>query len=718
MKTRTHARAPRAGGAEKMRGSNLRAAALDRPVLERMLGRAAPAAVGKMPAGNMSGMETATATGAAAGRMPNEAAATSVMGRMSFKGDAFTATTPVAERVVGKMPGELETAPAAGARPVAAGRMPGEGEPVMNAPSLLQQFSVFHKAGAEPLAEALVGLGPYTQRGSTANFTVYYDNSLGAQGQNLADAVLANCEWDLFKLRGWFGEVAAGPFTIYIDPGSFGAYHANCAATELHLAAFAGTDGALENMLNVAEADEVLMNNQGAGWNCGASAGEGLSRVLATQRYPASLDGFASAASWLNSARPDWVTQTDGTDRDYVSIGCATLFLNYLRYQLHFSLVRIVEAAGSTLQQTYQSLTGSSDAFGPFAALLERHFPTGTPVSLPGTDNVFPLLDPASWGGWESLSGVLESSPRVVAWAPNRLDIFVVGTDTALWHRWWDGSSWGGWESLGGIIVSAPEVVSWNTNRLDVFALGTDHALWHRWWDGSSWGGWESLGGVLTSPVSAVSWAPNRLDVFGVGTDSALWHRWWDGSSWGGWESLGGVLTSPPKAIAWGPNRIDVFALGLDNALWHRWWDGSAWGGWESLGGTLTSPPEVVSWDEDRIDIFAVGTDSALWHRWWDGSSWGGWESLGGVLESTPKAVSWSANRLDVFAVGTDSALWHRWWDGSSWGGWESLGGLLESPLNGPRLSPGALDAVAWAANRLDIFVVGTDSAMWHKWWG
>jgi hypothetical protein len=136
------------------------------------------------------------------------------------------------------------------------------------------------------------------------------------------------------------------------------------------------------------------------------------------------------------------------------------------------------------------------------------------------------------------------------------------------------------------------------------------------------------------------------------------------------------------------------------------------------LGGTLISPPEVVSWDEDRIDVFAVGTDSALWHRWWDGSSWGGWESLGGVLESTPKAVSWSAGRLDVFAVGTDSALWHRWWDGSSWGGWESLGGLLESPLNGPRLSPAALDAVAWAANRLDIFVVGTDSAMWHKWWG
>jgi len=83
-----------------------------------------------------------------------------------------------------------------------------------------------------------------------------------------------------------------------------------------------------------------------------------------------------------------------------------------------------------------------------------------------------------------------------------------------------------------------------------------------------------------------------------------------------------------------------------------------------------------------------------------------------------PKAVSWSVNRLDIFVVGTDSALWHKWWDGSSWGGWESLGGILESPLNGSRLTYGALDAAAWAANRLDIFVAGTDSALWHKWWG
>jgi len=573
--------------------------------------------------------------------------------------------------------------------------------------SLGEQPHVITLEGKE--ASAMPAAGLTTHRGSTAHFVVNYDNSLGPNGPTLADAVLATCEQDYAQLQGYFGNInlSSLPFVVNIVPGSGGASHANCAATTMSCDAFSGTDANLVRMLVVAEADEVFMADQAAGWNCGASAGEGLSRVLATQRYPAELDGFASASSWLNSPRPDWVTNTESTDRNFVSIGCATLFLNYLRYQLHISLARIVQAGGTTLQQTYQRLTNATDAFGPFAALLQRHFPAGTPVNLPN-DNPFPLLDPASWGGWESLGGVLESPPRVVAWGPNRLDIFAVGTDSALWHRWWDGASWGGWESLGGVLTSPPEVVSWGTNRLDVFALGTDHALWHRWWDGTAWGGWESLGGVLTSPVCAVSWEPNRLDVFGLGEDHALWHRWWDGAAWGGWESLGGVLTSPPKAVAWGPNRLDVFGLGEDHALWHRWWDGTAWGGWESLGGVLTSPPEVVSWDENRLDIFAVGTDSALWHRWWDGASWGGWESLGGVLESPPKAVAWSANRLDIFVVGTDSAMWHRWWDGANWGGWESLGGVLESPP----------DAAAWSANRLDIFVVGTDSAMWHRWWG
>ncbi|MFD9903568.1 hypothetical protein [Streptomyces sp. NPDC059063] len=262
--------------------------------------------------------------------------------------------------------------------------------------------------------------------------------------------------------------------------------------------------------------------------------------------------------------------------------------------------------------------------------------------------------------------------------------------------------TWLGWESLGGALTSGPAVSSWAGGRLDTFVRGTDSALWHKWYD-HGWSGWESLGGVLTSEPAAVSWGNGRIDVFVRGTDSALWHKWYD-KGWSGWESLGGVLTSAPAVASWRGGRLDVFVRGTDAALWHKWYDGG-WSGWESLGGTLNSAPAAVSWADGRIDVFGSGSDSALWHKWYE-RGWSGWESLGGALNSAPAAASWSAGRLDVFVAGTDSALWHKWYD-HGWSGWESLGGVLTS-------GPGA---VSWGPDRIDVFVRGTDNAMWHKWW-
>jgi hypothetical protein len=231
----------------------------------------------------------------------------------------------------------------------------------------------------------------YVLRGNTANFDVSYDPALGANGPALADAILAHCEQDLAELRNFFGGVTTGRFSIFIDPGTFGAYHDSCPATTIHCAAYSGS-GDLVNFLNCAEVDEVLMAAQRKGWNCGSSAGEGLSRVLATELHPASLGQFETASSWLNSARQDWVSLPEPTDRDYVSIGCATLFINYLRYWLGFSLAQIVQAGGLTLQGTYDALTGSLDAFGPFAALMDSLFPPGVPVNL-ATDIPFTFDD-------------------------------------------------------------------------------------------------------------------------------------------------------------------------------------------------------------------------------------------------------------------------------------------------------------------------------------
>lgn len=322
-------------------------------------------------------------------------------------------------------------------------------------------------------------------------------------------------------------------------------------------------------------------------------------------------------------------------------------------------------------------------------------------------------------------------SGPAVAWAANRLDVFVIGTDSALYHKWWNGSAWGpsvtGYEGMGGTILSDAQVVAWGPNRLDAFVIGTDSSLYHKWWNGVAWGpsvtGYEAMGGKILGRPKIVAWGPNRLDVFVTGTDSALYHKWWNGAAWGpsvtGYETLGGVMLNDPEAVAWGPNRLDVFVVGTDSALYHKWWNGSSWGpsisGYEFMGGKILRRPKAVAWGPNRLDVFVIGTDSALYHKWWNGSAWGpsvtGYEAMGGIITSEPEVVSWGPNRLDVFVVGTDSALYHKWWNGSAWGpsvtGYEYMGGKL---IGAPRV-------VSWGPNRLDVFAIGTDSALYHKWW-
>jgi hypothetical protein len=257
--------------------------------------------------------------------------------------------------------------------------------------------------------------GPYTLSGSTTHFQVYYENSLGDAGIALAEAVLQSCENEYTQLQQWFGGITPPslPCKVYVVTGNFGAFHETCAATEFHCAAFDGTDADLVRMLVVAEEVEVFEAAQGSGWDCGASNGEGLSRVLATELYPQSLDGFASAASWLDSQdRPDFIDNTDPTDRNYISIGCSTLFLNWLRYQLNYSWQDIIAAGAPTLAQTYANLTGANDGWEKFSSLLAQRFPIGQPSNLT-TDNPFPITSRFSPGQRVGGNGAAEEGLRM-----------------------------------------------------------------------------------------------------------------------------------------------------------------------------------------------------------------------------------------------------------------------------------------------------------------
>jgi hypothetical protein len=542
------------------------------------------------------------------------------------------------------------------------------------------------RAGGDEIPAAGAALGPYTRVGSTTNFDVSYDNSLGVNGNNLANAVLANCERDYAQLQGWFGGVTAGRFGIFIDPGSFGAYHANCSATDLHLAAFAGTDAGLVNMLDVAEADEVFMARQNAGWNCGYSNGEGLSRVLATQLYPASLDGFASASTWMNTpGRPDYIATTEQTDRDYVSIGCSTLFLNFLRHQLRFSWQQIVRAGAPTLAQTYTKLTGRTDALTRFKSLLQAHYPEGTPVTL-GSDNVFPI--------------------------PGLIEVFARGGDGAVWHnvQTAPNNGWSGWYSLGGWI-DLLEAAQNDDGRLEIFARGGDGALWHNWQlaPAGSWSGWYSMGGWIDL-LDVGRNADGRLEIFARGGDGALWHNWQTAPSngWSGWYSLGGWIDLLEVARN-DDGRLEIFARGGDGALWHIWQTApnNGWSGWYSMGGWIDRL-EVGKNADGRLEIFARGGDGALWHNWQTAPSngWSGWYSLGGWIDLLEAGEN-DDGRMEIFARGGDGAVWHNWQTApnNGWSGWYSMGGWIDR-----------LDVGHNADGRMEIFARGGDGALWHNW--
>jgi uncharacterized protein YvpB len=258
-------------------------------------------------------------------------------------------------------------------------------------------------------------------------------------------------------------------------------------------------------------------------------------------------------------------------------------------------------------------------------------------------------------------------------------EVFVRGTDNALWHRSFNGGNWGTWKSLGGYLTTDPAAVRSADGHIDVFGRGSDNSIWHRAWDGTAWGTWASLGGLVLSAPALASWGAGHLDLFAAGVDTALYHKSWDGTTWSSWEWLGGSLTSSPAATSWGPGRIDVFARGRDNAAWHRAFSGT-WGPWNSVGGALISSPAVASQGPGSLNLVAAGTNKAIWHRAYSGS-WGSWGSLGGAASSDPSAASAGPGQLDVSVRGTDGALWMLSY-ANGWETWKLVGGVLAAGID------------------------------------
>jgi len=110
------------------------------------------------------------------------------------------------------------------------------------------------------------------------------------------------------------------------------------------------------------------------------------------------------------------------------------------------------------------------------------------------------LDEPVKWSVWEALGGIFSSGPAGIVNSNGNLDIFGRGTDKAIWHKQQiltndEGTEdWTLWESLGGIVSTTPSVAKEDEGLVHVFTRGVDRAIWAKY--------------QVRGPNSTVTWTP------------------------------------------------------------------------------------------------------------------------------------------------------------------------------------------------------------------
>jgi hypothetical protein len=100
--------------------------------------------------------------------------------------------------------------------------------------------------------------------------------------------------------------------------------------------------------------------------------------------------------------------------------------------------------------------------------------------------------------------------------------------------------------------------VARDPNKLDVFVAGTDGKTYTAAWDAAVAGGWRGWWNILSGSipqggtVSAVSRAPGKLDVFLTSTDGGVYTAAWDAAvagGWRGWWRIGSLQGTPGAPV-------------------------------------------------------------------------------------------------------------------------------------------------------------------------
>jgi SpoIID/LytB domain protein len=289
-------------------------------------------------------------------------------------------------------------------------------------------------------------------------------------------------------------------------------------------------------------------------------------------------------------------------------------------------------SVGSFLDPTSDDISPVSVAAVPTSGGAVSAFVRGTDGNLYVTSG-----RPGSFSGWRRITAGARSGPSAVSWDGQRIDLFVVGTDRALWHKSAATDAGGvpttfsGWTRLGGTFSTAVNVASVGPGRLLVTGRGTDGNTYVRNFDGR-WGAWRNLGGLAISApaVDLVDASTYRITL--VGTNGLMYSRRVSatGAALTNWANSNIASSFAPGFSATASRAATFRASAYSNGQGVR----VDWGGGrvQDIGGTVTSAVALAGIGPSEVWAFARGSgDSALWLNVATGTT-SRWHKLGGAL--------------------------------------------------------------------------------------
>jgi hypothetical protein len=529
--------------------------------------------------------------------------------------------------------------------------------------------------------------------GTTINFNYQYNDSLADPVVAKADAedLLQSgaCETDLSVMEGWFAVSGGfGPgnrINVVIDrSGSLGSNHGyqTGGATTIQVAPFdpnqpadspaIGTANrqAQVRAVLVAELAEVLMGYRthvtgDPTWDHGAdSMGEALSTVCEALRHP---DGYYGGGlgprvtTWLSaSPRPNWIDNTEATDKDFLSIGCGVAFIYYLMSEFNYSINSVIQASGGTFSQLGQNLTGLSGVWTSFSQMVQDYYPVGQ-TYRPTSDDILP--HPGRGPGVVGFDADLAA-----AWKGEQ-------GDDRLFCAFFNGAAWDAQPAIPGNSSVGPSLAVFG-NRLYAAWKGehADQRLFYASFNGAAWNAAAAIpGNSSVGPSLAVF--GNRLYAAWKGehADQRLFYASFNGAGWNGQAGVPGVASSAGPALAAFGGRLYAVWKGQldDQRLFYASFDGISWDAQAVIAGTATSSSPSLAVFGNRLYAAWKGehADQELFYASFDGTSWDAQATMPGSATSTGPSLSAFGGRLYAAWKGesTDQRLFYASFDGTSW---------------------------------------------------